>query len=134
MFFEWKKDYSVGVKKIDEQHKELVKHLNSLYQALQEGKGKEALGTVLDGLLQYTKKHFSSEESLLKLYKYPAYEEHKQKHNKMKDHVARLKQKFDSGEISNPIEITNFLKDWLAKHIMETDKAYGPYLNKKSVY
>ncbi|MCP4692450.1 MAG: hypothetical protein GY859_30680 [Desulfobacterales bacterium] len=35
--------------------------------------------------------------------------------------------------ISNPIQITNFLKDWLGKHIMQTDKAYGPFLNTKGV-
>ena len=69
----------------------------------------------------------------MKLYKYPDYDEHKQKHKKLTEHVVALKQKFDSGEISNPIQITNFLKDWLTKHIMGTDKAYGPFLNGKGV-
>ena len=132
-FFEWKKEYSVDIKKIDDQHIELVKHLNNLYDAMKAGKGKDALETVLIGLVKYTKEHFSSEESLMKLYKFPGYAEHKQKHKKLTEHVALLKQKFDSGEISNPIQITNFLKDWLTKHIMGTDKAYGPFLNAKGV-
>jgi hemerythrin len=132
-FFEWREDYSVGIKKIDEQHKKLVGHLNDLYEAMSTGKGKDALNSVLNGLVQYTKEHFSTEESLMKLYNYPEYEAHRQKHEKMAEHVVKLKQKVDSGEISNPRQITDFLKEWLAKHILSTDKMYGPFLNEKGV-
>jgi hemerythrin len=132
-FFEWKDDYSVGIAKIDNQHKALVDFLNELYEAMKANKGKETLDIVLKNLVEYTKTHFTTEESLMKLYKYPDYDVHKQKHDKMTGHVLEFKQKFDSGQISNPIQITNFLKDWLSKHIMGTDKAYGPFLNSKGV-
>jgi hemerythrin len=132
-YFEWKEEYGVGIQKLDAQHRTLVAYLNDLYAAMSEGKGKETLDKVLDGLVQYTKNHFISEESLMKLYNYPGYPDHKEKHEKMSGHVLALKQKFERGEISNPIQITNFLKDWLAKHIVGTDKQYGPYLNEKGV-
>ncbi|MFH0998828.1 MAG: bacteriohemerythrin [Pseudomonadota bacterium] len=132
-FFEWKDEYSVGIAKIDSQHKVLVSFLNELYDSMKAGKGKDTLDTVLKSLVDYTKTHFATEESLLKLYKYPDYEAHKQKHDKLAVHVLELKQKFDSGQISNPIQITNFLKDWLGKHIMGTDQLYGPFLNAKGV-
>ena len=132
-FFEWKDDYSVGIIKVDEQHKKLVGYLNELYESMKAGKGKETLGAVLKSLVEYTKAHFTTEESLMKLYKFPGYEEHKKKHEKMTEHVLNLNQKYASDEISNPIQITSFLKDWLTKHILETDKLYGPFLNKKGV-
>ncbi|MFH0730004.1 MAG: bacteriohemerythrin [Pseudomonadota bacterium] len=132
-FFEWKYDYSVGIAKIDDQHKVLVGFLNDLYDSMMAGKGKETLDAVLINLVEYTKTHFATEESLMKLYEYPDYEVHKQKHDKLTGYVLELKQKFDSGQISNPIQITNFLKDWLGKHIMGTDKRYGPFLNAKGV-
>jgi hemerythrin len=132
-FFEWKNDYSVGVAKIDDQHKALVGFLNELYESMKAGKGKETLDTVLINLVEYTKTHFATEESMLKLYKYPDYVAHKQKHDNMTGHVLELKKQFDAGQISNPIQITNFLKDWLSKHIMGTDKLYGPFLNAKGV-
>ena len=69
----------------------------------------------------------------MKLYHYPGYLAHKDKHDKMAVHVIKLKRKFDEGEIANPIQITNFLKEWLSKHIVGTDKEYGPFLNKKGV-
>jgi hemerythrin len=132
-FFEWKNDYSVGIAKIDEQHKVLVGFLNELYDSMKAGQGKDTLGDVLTRLIEYTKTHFATEESLFKLYKYPDYEAHKQKHDKLAVYVLELKEKFDSGKISNPIQITNFLKDWLGKHIMGTDQLYAPFLNAKGV-
>ena len=83
--------------------------------------------------MKYTKEHFATEESLMKLYQYPGYDEHKQKHQKMTERVIQLKGKYDSGELSNPIQITNFLKNWLNRHIIDTDKGYGPFLNDKGV-
>jgi hemerythrin len=132
-FFEWKNEYSVGIAKIDDQHKALVGFLNELYEAMKAGKGRDTLDTVMKSLVEYTKTHFSTEESFMKLYKYPDYEVHKQKHEKMAGHVLELKHQFDSGQLSNPLQITTFLKEWLSKHIMGTDKAYGPFLNAKGV-
>lgn len=132
-FFDWKEDYGVGIKKIDEQHKQLVGFLNDLYESMKAGKGKDALNTVMSGLLEYTKEHFVTEESLMKLYDYPDYESHREKHRKMAEHVLMLKGKVDSGELTRPLQITDFLKDWLSKHIMTTDKLYGPFLNQKGV-
>jgi len=131
--FEWKNDYSVGIAKIDEQHMELVVFLNELYDSMKAGKGKDTLNAVLKSLMEYTRTHFTTEESLMKLYAYPDYEAHKQKHEKMTQHVLELKKQYDSGQISSPIQITNFLKDWLTKHIQGTDKSYGPFLNAKGV-
>jgi hemerythrin len=132
-FFEWKNDYSVGIARIDDQHKALVGFLNELYEAMKAGKGKETLDAVMINLVEYTKTHFASEESFMKLYNYPDFEVHKQKHDKMAGHVLELKQQFDSGKLTNPMLITTFLKEWLSKHIMGTDKAYGPFLNAKGV-
>ena len=131
--FEWKNDYSVGIAKIDEQHMELVVFLNELYDSMKAGKGKDTLNAVLKSLMEYTRTHFTTEESLMKLYAYPDYEAHKQKHEKMTQHVLELKKQYDFGQISSPIQIANFLKDWLTKHIQGTDKSYGPFLNAKGV-
>lgn len=131
--FEWKNDYSVGISEIDEQHKALVGFLNDSYEAMKAGKGKDTLDSVLKNLVEYTQIHFATEENLMKKHRFPDYETHKEKHEKMTARVMELKHQFDSGKISSPIQITNFLKDWLSKHIMVTDKAYGPFLNAKGI-
>ena len=132
-YLEWQDDYSVGIDQIDRQHKKLVNFLNELYEAMQQGKGKDALGKVLTDLVLYTKTHFSTEEKLMSQYGFPGYEGHKATHEKMAAKVLALKKQFADGSLSSPIQITNFLKDWLAKHINETDKKYAPYLTSKGV-
>ena len=57
----------------------------------------------------------------------------RQKHRKMATKVQSLDQQFKDGKISNPIEISNFLKNWLEKHILQTDKHYGTFLTGKGV-
>lgn len=132
-FFEWKEEYSVQVQQIDQQHQKLVGLLNEIYESLSRGEGREALGVILEELIRYTQTHFSTEEQLMKSHGYPDYMAHKEKHEKMAEKVMDYRIKFKAGAIANPIEISNFLKNWLQKHILETDKKYGPFLNRKGV-
>ena len=132
-FFDWKDEYSVGIEKLDEQHKQLVSYLNDLYGAMKAGRGTEVLDEVLTGMVAYTKTHFSTEESLMKLYKFPGYDLHKEKHESMTRAVLKLYDKFKTENTSNILEIANYLKAWLANHIMGTDKLYRAYLREKGV-
>lgn len=132
-FFDWKDSYQTGIVKIDDQHRKLVDYLNELYDAMKAGEGKNALEKVFKGLLDYTKTHFAAEEGLMKLYRYPDYAAHKDVHDKLAAHVQHLYQQFQAGTIASPIQITNFLKDWLNKHILGTDQKYAPFLKTKGV-
>lgn len=132
-FFQWEDEYSIGIRIIDEQHKELVAMLNELYEAMHAGKGREALGRVLAGLIRYTRLHFAAEEQLMRAHEYPDYERHREKHEKMAAKVMELKTAYETEAISSPVQISNFLKNWLAKHILGTDKAFGAYLAGRGV-
>ena len=98
-FFEWNDQYSVGVANVDEQHKKLVGYLNDLFEALNVGKGKEILDSILDNMVEYTQYHFATEEKLMKLHGYPGYDDHKKKHDKLAEHVLDLKSQYAAGNI-----------------------------------
>ncbi len=132
-FFDWDERFSVGVTEIDDQHKRLVALLNELYEAMYSGQGREALGHVLAGLVGYAGTHFAAEERLMRLHRYPEAAGHKDKHDKMAAHVTELRERFDAGAIASPVQISNFLKGWLSRHIMETDRRFGAFLNEKGV-
>lgn len=130
-YLPWKDSYATGIAKIDKQHRQLIDDLNALYEAMHAGKGREALEKVFRGLVEYTKSHFAAEEGLMKVYQYPDFAAHKAIHDKMAAHVGKLYQDFKDGKISSPIQITNFLKDWLARHIMDTEQQSAPFLKTK---
>lgn len=108
----WKDEYDTGVKTCDDQHRNLVKMLNELLEAMKAGKGKEALDKVLTGLVEYTLYHFKTEEDAFKKYGYDraASDFHKKEHDALVQQVADFKRRFDGGEMVT-IGLMNFLKD-----------------------
>lgn len=131
--FAWSDGYSVNIMEIDNQHKRLIELINELHSAMAAGKGKEVLGKTLQGLIDYTKTHFAYEENLMKTHGYSEYSQHKTAHEKLVSQVLDFQKKFQAGEMLVTIDIMNFLKDWLSKHIMGTDKKYSPFFNSKGI-
>ncbi len=126
-FIEWSNELSVGIEEIDAQHKVLVDLLNQIHTAIQQRHGAELTKQILDRLGEYTRVHFAVEESLMRILHYPDYERHKQEQDKLIGQLNCVHAKLTSGKASISFELAHFLKRWLTKHIMETDKYYVPY-------
>ncbi|MEZ4524964.1 MAG: bacteriohemerythrin [Desulfobacterales bacterium] len=131
IYFRWNEKYSIGIAEIDAQHRQLVQMVNELYEAMYAGQGREALEKVLTGLIRYTRTHFQTEEHFMKIHDYPGYAEHKQIHEKMAAKVMEFQYAFQNGEVSNPVQISNFLKAWLIKHILKTDRKYADFYQQR---
>ena len=129
----WSDKYSVNIREIDQQHQKLFKMINDLDAAMREGRGKQVLGKILNDLIQYTASHFATEEGLMQKHGYPEYEEHKAKHEKMTQKVLDIQREYEAGKATITLDVMKFLQDWLDKHIMGTDRRYGPFLNAKRV-
>lgn len=129
---QWNDDFSVHVKEIDLQHMKLVNLINELHQAMKEAKGKDVVGKILTDLISYTKFHFTTEERLMKSSNYPDFQNHKLEHENLTQKVISFQEQFMDGKLSLPIEVIQFLKDWLLKHIMGSDKKYVPYMAEKA--
>jgi hemerythrin len=126
-FFPWDDRYRIGVDRIDLQHEKLVGLLNDLYEAMHAGEGREALSRVLTGLTRYVQTHFSFEEQMMRERGYPGFSAHREKHEKMTRKVMEIQEAFEKGDIISPVQVSNFLKGWLQKHIMETDRKFGDF-------
>lgn len=131
---EWNPKLSVGVKQFDDEHKRLVSMVNDLFDAVSAGRGKDVLGPILDGLLSYTKTHFANEERFMSQHKFPNFAAHKAEHDALTKQVLDVEKKFKAGSSSVlSLEVMAFLKNWLLKHIMGTDKGYTTFLNEHGV-
>jgi hemerythrin len=47
--------------------------------------------------------------------------------------VVDLQRRFVANEVGLTLEVMEFLKDWLNKHSMGSDKKYSPFLNARGV-
>lgn len=127
-FMQWDEKYSVGIREIDDQHKQLISMLSELYEAMQAQKANDILGQIVTKLVNYTKTHFANEEGYMQRAGYPAFPEHKREHENFTNKVLAFKTDFDSGKTAMTVSITSFLKNWLNDHILVNDKKYAPYL------
>lgn len=131
---EWNDKMSVGIDSIDAQHKKLVALLNELYDGVQQGHTKEALGTVLSGLVDYTVAHFKYEEDLFAKTGYAEKDAHKAEHDAFTRKVGDVQEKYKTGvNTSLSLEVMTFLKNWLTNHIMGTDQKYTAHLKANGV-
>jgi hemerythrin len=125
--------FSVGVKEIDDQHKRLIDLANLLNDQMGAGKGRAVLDKVFNELVSYTQGHFATEERLMAQHGFSQSDRHKEEHRKLVATVADLKKKHDGGDNVLTAQVMTFLRDWLTKHILNTDKTLGRELNQKGV-
>ncbi len=133
-FFIWNDQYSLNVKKVDEQHKHLFHLLNTLHDVVVEGAEQRILAHILDELIEYTVYHFETEEKLFAEHHYPDYVKHKREHDDLTRRVVEFQKTFRAGSATISFELLDFLRDWLAKHTLGTDRKYATFMNAKGVF
>ena len=120
----WEEKYSIGVDLIDNQHKQLIAYLNSYYKALSDGKAKDAVDRVLNGLTDYVGYHFSEEEKLMQSIQDVDFSLHFEEHCNFSSKVLTLKSKSYLDEDVS-YELFDFMKDWVIAHFSITDQKFG---------
>ncbi len=129
----WTDTLSVNIPSIDKQHKKLVDLINDFYLKIQTKPPKELMLSLIESLKQYTVYHFSTEEKYMKLNRFPGYLQHKAEHDKFVETVLDFENRYLNGDLILTIEVTGFIKDWVANHIIGTDKKYSTFLYQKGV-
>lgn len=130
--FEWKTAYSVGFETIDDQHKNLINLMNAYYSNHLNGQIEQARNS-LGQLVAATVKHFREEEEMMAKAEFPELEDHKRVHQELLRSVEGLvKEYLRSQSQETAGKLANFLKTWLMRHILGSDKKYGPYLRRSA--
>jgi hemerythrin len=107
--------------------------LNELHAAMESGQARSRTGTILRKLLNYTRGHFSAEEAMMASARYPGLVQHRSLHRGLTKHVEDAEARFERGEGAVNDQLLGFLRDWITHHIENSDKAYGPWINKSGV-
>jgi hemerythrin len=132
-FVTWSPNMTVGVKKFDDQHKRLFDLINSLHDAMGQGKGQVSMQKTLEELVAYTKTHFADEEREMKRTGYPGLDKQIVEHGLFVEKVSDLAAKHQKGMIGLAVDTMEFLSSWLKKHIAVLDKQYADHFASKGV-
>ena len=129
---EWDDKFSVGVQKIDEEHKKLIGIINKAAVTNKSKKIRVVLAT-LDEMINYAGYHFLTEETYMVGSDYPEYLFHRNEHIGFTDKVIDFQNRVVSGDSQVVNEAQEFLKQWLVNHIQETDSRYTDWFNRNSL-
>ena len=128
-FMEWSEDYAVGVPSIDRQHQQFFMFINALHEALHKGEGADVIRQTIEDLADYAAFHFLAEETLLKQIHYSMFLNHSSEHADFTHKIQEFRDKHHAGNFMLALPVMDFMKNWLASHILESDKKYGKFLH-----
>lgn len=130
-YITWDEKIALGITEIDNQHKQLVEIINTLFDAMKGAKGLEVIGDLLNQLGDYAVYHFSTEEKYFESFGYTESDHHKDEHKYLLGQVKDFKMTYDEGKIKRfgkespiTVEVWDLLKEWLINHIQVSDKKY----------
>lgn len=129
----WETEYSVGIPKLDEQHRIFIDLINKLHDANAHRGTFAALNRILDNLESYTAMHFQDEEHMLTDVGYIRLLSHRKAHRVFSRRLAEFTKQAKAGDRQAAILLANYLDDWLADHLDEVDRLYVEYLKKKKI-
>ncbi|MFZ2305748.1 MAG: bacteriohemerythrin [Rhodoferax sp.] len=122
----WSEHFVTGIESVDAQHQALVNMINVAAPHLASGgeEARQAVGPLLDKLINYAATHFKFEESLMQqVHVDPGYYgQHFKTHETFVDEVLQMRQQYEKGEELGGRDLLNFLTSWLTFHILSEDK------------
>ena len=127
MLFVWDDTCKTGIDEIDKDHQAMVKLINDLYEAMQDGSGGALLLPIFSALKRYTETHFVKEEAFMAECGAPGQEQHLQEHQTMIRKLADLEHRHREGEAAISLQTLTLLRDWFKNHICLTDKEMADY-------
>lgn len=129
-FVKWSEAMSVGVSRLDRDHKILIGLINRLDEASAgDDDATRLIAEVLEMLVSYTIFHFSREEAVMEACGYSALGHHHEEHVALTREVRDWQQRFrENAESVAPMDMLQFLKGWLNHHILLQDMAYRPFV------
>jgi len=119
---QWQPKYETGIRKIDRQHRKIVRILNKLFDMQEGEQDLPQLQRIFDDLRSYISEHFAAEEDYLRQHKCEGIDLQKGEHESFIDTVCGFQKELLKQSPVTLINLFNYIWDWFAHHILEVDK------------
>jgi hemerythrin len=131
--FDWEDDLVIGIEKIDKQHKELVKRIDDLANAILQKQGKNKIRSLMNFMEEYGERHFTDEEKFMTVYEFPGLDNQRKYHQRFRETTKRLRDELKTQTDMEAFasSVQRYLIDWLILHIKSEDKKFGEFISEK---
>ena len=126
----WDESFSVGVRVLDAQHKQIVIIVNTLIEMNEAKVDSEIISDTLTKMTKYASDHFEREEQYMLEYGYPEYSIQKSNTRNLRKTVDFCMETM-AHKVTVPTEIFSYLKLWWMNHILQEDMKYKSFLTKE---
>ena len=130
----WKREYSVGVERLDRQHQRIISVINKLITKPRVFIASRTIAEVISELNSYVSEHFLLEEQLLEENNYPSLIDHSKKHTEYGERVTDFCLKTVEKNKNMPEELISYLGEWWVGHILYEDMKYKSFFEEKGIH
>ena len=130
----WEKSLETGNLELDLEHQNIIKTFNISCDIFSQPKAPDSIPDFMLFLTSFVTDHFSHEEHLMLVNRYPDYENHKKAHNHFRMTVIQWHESHTDRKITLS-EIMAFLgtvEKWLSYHLSKTDMKLAAYMKQIS--
>ncbi len=125
--YEMKPEYYIGIDMIDEEHAQLFKYADEVYELLHDEftpDKYDKIDMILEKLRDYTVKHFTDEENYMESIQYKKIFTQKVQHqefiNKLDEFMENHNKEIEDQD-EQIMGILKYLTEWLVNHILYVD-------------
>ncbi|MEN6460674.1 MAG: bacteriohemerythrin [Syntrophomonas sp.] len=122
----WREEFSIGVKDIDDQHKQLFDIANRAYELLKDEMRDDkydGIIAIIEELKEYTVYHFNFEQGYMAKIGYKKLLSHKVLHDDFIEKINNVNMnKIDEDQGQYLLDILEFVVKWIEGHILGQDK------------
>jgi hemerythrin-like metal-binding protein len=113
---------------LDREHGIQVGLIDALEEAVNADRSSERIDLILEQLIEYSKVHFLSEQLLMRLHAYPAYEDHQRDHDQLLAALEALRRPGTFAAAGEAAAAVDSIRGLLVTHIAGRDEDLAEYL------
>ncbi len=122
-----------NVKILDDEHNDIAKSINRLYELVKIGSIEEQIKE-MENFSKLVNDHFDNEDRLMTEHKDPGYISHKLEHNRMRSKTTKVLDDLKRSKEPLTPDYVAGLKQWFENHLDFKDIKLGKHLNSVGIY
>ncbi len=125
----WRRQYALGIGSVDREHKKLLELSERLINAIMLNTSEKDIHKYMDQFHKAAVAHFANEEKYLHETNYANTPHHMEKHAKLIEQLAEIKEQVHQNKESERTSLCDFLRRWALAHILLEDRKFASLIH-----